>query len=149
MSNGVLNSFSARAITSHTAHPRDSMPRNNKHTLLPHWPLMLARTTVLLSIVGILCPSIAHGQSAQELLSRADSVLNENNYPLALEKYLIALQVAETEGEHLAIALAQKNVAVCFYYMRDSQSALKWYYRYLNAMKRMVWIHSLPMPVIW
>jgi len=101
------------------------MPLNIKHTGL----------MFLLSIAGTLFLSIAHGQSAQEFLSRADSILNENNYPLALEKYLLTLQVAETEGEHLAMAMAQKNVAVCFYYMRDWQGALKWYYQYLNTVE--------------
>lgn len=125
----------ARGITSQIAHPPETMPRNIKRTILLFWCSMHPRILFLLFIIGILCLPIAHGQSAQELLNRADSILNENNYPLALERYLLTLQVAETEGEHLAMAMAQKNVAVCFYYMRDWQGALKWYYQYLNTVE--------------
>lgn len=66
----------------------------------------------------------------------AENLYKQNNNVEAQKNYLKALHLAEKTNNSLIILNCEKAIARCHYYMRDNESALKWYYNYLNSINK-------------
>lgn len=80
----------------------------------------------ILSTVNSYC------QLAETTLREAKQLYEQNNYPLAQEKYLEALKQAEEQNNQAAMARASLSIAKCHYFLYDHTASFKWSY---NAMQ--------------
>lgn len=74
-----------------------------------------------------------YAQSAESLLQEADELYQQNNYPLAQEKFLQVLKQAENNP--VARVRAALALARCHYFLYDHDAAFKWSYEALHTVE--------------
>lgn len=77
-----------------------------------------------------------YAQTAETILLQAHQFYEQNNYPLAQEKYLQALKQAESENNPDVIARASLSLARCHYFLYDHTAAFKWSYNVLHTIQQ-------------
>lgn len=78
----------------------------------------------------------AYSQSLETTMQQAKQLYEENNYPLAQEKYLQALKQAETENNGTVMARASLSLARCHYFLYDHTTSFKWSYNALHIIQK-------------
>lgn len=84
----------------------------------------------ILSTVNSYC------QLAETTLREAKQLYEQNNYPLAQEKYLEALKQAEEQNNQAAMARASLSIAKCHYFLYDHTASFKWSYNAMQIAKK-------------
>src|SRR5690554_5146336 len=84
------------------------------------------RGTLTLIILSLCIASLCSAQIVDSILREAALQYQQNNYPLAQEKYLQALKQAETENNPAVMARASLSLARCHYFLYDHAAAFKW-----------------------
>lgn|GEM_PF-3343283 len=77
----------------------------------------------------------AYAQPVETTLLQARELFEQHNYTEAQKIFLQALQIAEPPKNPEATATAQKDIATCYYHIRDRPAALKWLCKYLYAVE--------------
>ncbi|MCK9481842.1 MAG: histidine kinase [Bacteroidia bacterium] len=84
----------------------------------------------------ILSAANSYCQSIETTLQQAKQLYEQNNYPLAQEKYLQALKQAEKENNPTAMARASLSLARCHYFLYDHTASFKWSYNALYIAEK-------------
>lgn len=98
--------------------------------MVKQWRIIFGLCLCIFSVVN------AYAQSLETILQQAKKFYNENNYPLAQEKYLQALKQAEKENNPSVMARASLSLARCHYFLYDHAAAFKWSYNALHVVQK-------------
>lgn len=94
------------------------------------WRIIFSLCLCIFSVVN------AYAQSLEATLKQAKQFHEDNNYPLAQEKYLQALKQAETENNATVMARASLSLARCHYFLYDHTASFKWSYKALHIIQK-------------
>lgn len=75
-------------------------------------------------------------QTVEKTLQDARELYAENAYEQAIEKFLLALRSAESEGDHALAARISLSLARCHYFLYDHKASYKWTYNALDNIDR-------------
>lgn len=94
------------------------------------WRIIFSLCLCIISVIN------AYAQSLEATLKQAKQFYEDNNYPLAQEKYLQALKQAETENNATVMARASLSLARCHYFLYDHTTSFKWSYKALHIIQK-------------
>lgn len=77
-----------------------------------------------------------YAQTAETILLQANEFYEQNNYPLAQEKYLQALKQAESENNPAVMARSSLSLARCHYFLYDHTAVFKWSYNAMHTIQQ-------------